>query len=139
MNEREKRELDKHITGNYGEDQMSADDIHFEEQMRADPTDEQLEEIRKMDLAVASLDDADAGLNPVSNMDDRAEVAEQMLEDYYLRRIQVTLREAIYNRAVTRLGMLNHVTINYRKLLAQEQSTLDEIKYNILELMGVDA
>lgn len=48
---RERQELDRHITGNYGEDQLRDED--FED--GPEPTDEQLEEIRAADLAIMGV------------------------------------------------------------------------------------
>ena len=81
----------------------------------------------------------DDELDPMSDDGNRAEIAERMLDDYHIARTNLAIREAIYNRAVQRRGVVHFVTIEMLRQKAAAQSTLDGIKYEILTLMGVDS
>lgn len=80
----------------------------------------------------------DIELEPMDNMQHRAEQADRLLEDFHVARTNLSLRNAMHNRSVQKWGHTNPVTAKTRDALAEAQTELDQIKYALYELMGVD-
>lgn len=79
-----------------------------------------------------------AELDPLTSMDDRASVAESMLEQYALLRSNLKIREAIHRQLHDR-GAGPARTQTAYDAIVQAQAELDQCKYEIMELMGVDS
>lgn len=157
MNQRERNALDRHITGNYGEDQFPED--------AGEMTDEQVEEERKAALEqlgtleefeipkFSSIEEAthflkqvtdkvqemqNPPLDPLVSMDNRATVAENMLDNYHLLKTNLKTRQAIYHTLCSQQASELRRGAAWQ-LVEQAQAELDQQKYEILELMGVDS
>lgn len=78
-------------------------------------------------------------LDPLTSMDDRASVAESMLDQYSLLRSNLKIREAIHRQLHDRQGSPSERTRAAYDLVVQAQAELDQVKYEILSLMGVDS
>lgn len=83
--------------------------------------------------------DPSAQLDPLNSMVDRATVAEDMLDQYHVAKVNFAIRESMYNRFVERYGLTHEQTEVARGQLKEAEVALDAVKYEILELMGVDS
>lgn len=82
--------------------------------------------------------DISKNLDPLVSMDNRAVVAENMLDTYHLLKTNLKTREAIH-RALHDRGASQERTQTAYQQVVQAQAELDQCKYEILELMGVDS
>lgn len=77
-------------------------------------------------------------LDPLTSMDARAVTAENMLNQYCMLRVNLKTRESIHRLLWNRNAGGERTQAAYQQVV-QAQAELDQCKYEILELMGVDA
>jgi len=99
-----------------------------------------VEQLEPSESIYLNMTDAEkAQLDTLNNMDDRAVVAENMLDNYHLLKTNLSIRQAIVKTLMRSYGPLSGVVQNANNLVTQAQAELDQCKYEILELMRVDS